>query len=203
MILTEDKFKQCIPNNFLYQFWYKELEPQLEKYGLNSIPRIAMFLAQCSHESSEFRILEENLNYSKDQLLKVWPKLFNEDNVLNYARQKERIANRAYSSRMGNGDESSGDGWRFHGRGIIQLTGRENYTNLTKATGVDFITNPDELLKRENSVLAACWFWDTRKLNAPSDTADINTVTKRINGGLIGISDRLYKYNNILTILKG
>lgn len=172
-----------------------------EKYGINTTLRIAHFLGQIHHESN-LKPISENLNYSASGLLTVFPKYFTKETATLYARQPERIANRVYASRMGNGDEKSGDGFKFRGRGFIQITGKDNYTRLSKFTGIDFVTNPDLLLQEPNALLSALWFWNINKLNTLADRDDIRAITRIINGGLNGFNDRVNKVNYYKGVLK-
>lgn len=157
--------------------------------------RIAGFLAQVAHESGGFTATIENLNYSKEGLRKVFPKYFPTDEVAaQYARQPEKIANRVYANRMKNGDEASGDGFKFRGRGLIQLTGRDNYTRFAEALSMDIDNTISYLETPNGAVASAGWFWDNNKLNQYCDNGDFITLTKRINGGTIGLEDRIHHY---------
>ena len=182
--------------------WLPHVLESATKYQFTEPKRMAMWIAQCGHESNGFNDLSENLNYSASALRKLWPKRFPTDEIANaYARQPEKIANRAYADRMGNGPEDSGDGWRFRGRGLIQLTGRDCYTAFTAALGVDCINHPSLLSDPRWAALSAGWFWETRKLNVLSDRCDIMAVTKAINGGSHGIIDRQRRYDRALKIV--
>lgn len=178
--------------------WLQAIQDTITFSNLNTNERLAAFLAQTSHESGGFTTLHENLNYSAEGLLRVFPTHFSKDEVDDFAHNQEKIANRVYADRMGNGDEGSGDGYRFRGRGLIQLTGRTNYTALTHSLGVDLLTNPDLLLQAEYAAKSAGWFWNDRNLNQYVDSNDFDGLTKHINGGLNGQSDRLALYNKIL-----
>jgi putative chitinase len=174
---------------------YKTL---FNSYHVNTPLRIAHFMAQIEHESGLKPIIE-NLNYSKDGLLKTFPKYFNSDNANFYARKPELIANKVYCNRMGNGNYESGDGWKYRGRGFIQLTGKDNYLILSKDTRIDFVNNPDILLEEANSMIASLWFWGKHKLNNLADIDNIETITKTINGGFNGLAHRkelLIKWKN-------
>lgn len=168
------------------------LNNEMGKFEINTPLRAAHFIAQLAHESGSFHYSSENLNYSASALRAVFGKYFPTDELAEaYARQPEKIANRVYADRMGNGDEASGDGWKFRGRGLIQLTGTDNYTNCGKATGMDLVDNPDQLADNADAAVAAAgWFWDMRKLNGYADEDDIKAITKRINGGYNGLEDR-------------
>lgn len=166
---------------------YKTL---LGNYGINTPLRIAHFMAQIEHESG-LKPISENLNYSAQRLVDIFPKYFKnriESNL--YARQPEKIANRVYANRMGNGDYQSGEGWKYRGRGFLQITGKENYFNLANDTDIDCLKNPDLLLEEANAMISALWFWQKNKLNNFADKDDIIGLTKRINGGLNGIEHR-------------
>jgi len=166
---------------------YKTL---FEKYGLNTRLRIAHFMAQIEHESG-LKPISENLNYSTSGLMDIFEKYFPvSDIAFIYARQPEKIANRVYANRMGNGDETSGDGWKYRGRGFIQITGKENYLKLANDTNLDCLNNPDLLLKEANAMISALWFWNLKGLNKLADKNDIIGITKKINGGLNGIEHR-------------
>lgn len=151
------------------------------RFGIDTGPRIAGFLAQCAHESCRFRAVEENLRYSAAALQKVWPKRFDAATAAAYAKQPERIANRAYANRIGNGNEASGDGWRFHGRGFIQLTGRANYKAFSLAIGEDMVSHPEKVAEPKYAALSAAWFWSTHGLNAIADRVDGDELAKAMN----------------------
>ena len=172
--------------------WLQPLEDTFEKYEINTPKRQAAFIGQCAHESGNFKLLEENLHYSAASLMRVWPSRFPDLNVANqYANNPEKIANKVYGGRMGNTEE--GDGWKYHGRGLIQLTGKENYGNCGSGIGVDLLSDPNLLVTPEYAALSAGWFWNKKSLNSLADSGDIETMTKRINGGLIGLDDRKAK----------
>lgn len=166
---------------------YKTL---LNSYGLNTELRIDHFMAQIEHESG-LKPISENLNYSSAGLLKIFKKYFATLEIAKeFARKPEKIANKVYADRIGNGDECSGDGWRFRGRGFIQITGRANYIELSKDTKIDFLNNPDLLLTEANSMVSALWFWNKNKLNLLADADNVVAITRRINGGLNGLAHR-------------
>lgn len=179
------------------------LNDEMQKFEVNTPLRIAYFIAQIAHESGSFRYSSENLNYSAKALRAVFGKYFPDDATAEaYARQPEKIANRVYANRMGNGDEASGDGWRFRGRGLIQLTGTENYTNCAKGIDRDLLNDPDQLATDAHAAVdASLWFWNSRGLNAYADNDDINTMTRRINGGLNGLDDRIQYLNRAKVVL--
>jgi putative chitinase len=180
------------------------LTEQFEKYEINTVNRAAGFLAQCGHESAGFTILKENLNYSAEGLNKIFKKYFpTVDSAKAYHRQPEKIANKVYGGRMGNGPESSGDGYKFCGRGAIQLTGRDNYTKFAKSVGMTVDEAVADLETLDGAIESACWFWKTNGLNAICDTDDIVKMTKRINGGTIGLEDRKKHYAEAKHLLGG
>jgi len=201
-ILSQEQLAQLIPGNPYVDHWHHALEQALPDYDINTPPRVAAFIAQCSHESGGFRFLKENLNYKAESLSRVWPKYFKDPTVAKqYAHNQEAIANRAYASRMGNGDEASGDGWRFCGRGLIQLTGRSNYQAFADSIETDINDIPEFLATFEGAVQSACWFWESNNLNKWADTGDILTLTKKINGGVLGLADRQKHYQHALHVL--
>jgi len=172
----------------------------MPKYGIDTPLRQRHFLAQLLHESGGFNAVRENLNYSVDGLLKTFPRHFpNRQLAEQYAKQPERIANRVYANRMGNGDEASGDGWRHIGRGLIQTTGKDNYTATSRALFGDdrLLRQPHLLEEPRHAVESACFFWKSNNLNALADRNDISAVTRRINGGLNGLADRQKYFNNL------
>jgi putative chitinase len=177
------------------------LNEVIEKYVIDTKQRLSHFLAQLCHESGNLKVLSENLNYSAERLLQVFPKYFNKSNVNQYARKHEKIANRVYCNRMGNGTELSGDGWKYRGRGYIQLTGKDNYRLFGKLINVDLLTNPDLAAQPKYAMLIAGAYWNYKKLNQYADADDITTITKKINGGTNGLSDRTKQYNRIKGIL--
>ena len=177
---------------------YKSL---FEKYGINTPLRISHFMAQIEHESG-LKPVSENFNYSASRLLIVFPKYFPDNKTAaNYSKHPDRIANRVYANRMGNGSEASGEGWKYRGRGFIQITGKENYFRLANDTDLDCLKNPDLLLEEVNAMISALWFWNLKGLNTLADKNDIVGITKKINGGNIGLSHRkqlFEKYKNEL-----
>jgi len=180
--------------------WAEPLQAVFDKYGMNTPIRQASFIGQCQHESNNFKTLEENLHYSAAGLMRVWPSRFPSADVANqYANNPEKIANKVYAGRMGNTEE--GDGWAYHGRGLIQLTGRDNYKNCGDALGLALITNPELLAMPKGAALSAGWFWGKRGLNELADVKDFETMTKRINGGTLGLDDRIAKINKALEVL--
>lgn len=171
--------------------WLEPLKETFERYNINTAKRQASFIGQCMHESGGFKLLEENLNYSAKALMATWPSRFPNEEVANqYARNPEKIANKVYGGRMGNGTEETGEGWKYRGRGIKQLTGKDNYERCGSGLGVDLVSKPDLLLEPRYAALSAGWFWNKHNLNDLADKADIETMTKRINGGLLGLDAR-------------
>ncbi len=182
--------------------WVDILNNLLPKYQIDSPQRIAAFIAQCSHESGHFEKLVENLNYGAKGLIMTWPKRFTTPELANkYARQPEAIANFVYSNRLGNGDELSGDGWKYRGRGIIQLTGKYNYQKFADSVGMNLEQVIDYLETKQGATEAACLFWKNNNLNRYADNGDIRGMTKVINGGFLGLSEREENYKKALTIL--
>ena len=181
--------------------WLPHLDATMDKYSINSKLRISAWIAQVGHESGRLKIKEENLNYSAAGLRGTFSKYFSQSDANLYARQPEKIANRTYSNRMGNKNEASGDGWKFRGRGLIQVTGMENYQQCSKALNINLLDNPDALLENANAAMSAGWFWSKKGLNQYADRKDFDTTTKRINGGLNGKPDRDYLYQRALKIL--
>lgn len=204
-MITQEQLKQLLPKNPYVEHWHTALEQLLPEYEIDTPQRIAAFVAQCSHESAGFTALVENLNYRWQSLRKVFPKYFPNDAIAQeYAsrpNKQEAIANRIYASRMGNGDEASGDGFRFRGRGLIQLTGRHNYTWFAASLEISPEEASEYLTTFEGAAQSACWFWETNKLNQWADKGDILTLTKRINGGTIGLDDRIKHYEHALHVL--
>jgi putative chitinase len=180
--------------------WHNALLDSLPEDMIESPSRIAGFLAQTSHESGKYKFLTENLNYSDKGLLKTFPKYFNESNVMEYARKPEAIANRVYANRMGNGDEVSGDGWRYCGRGLIQLTGKNNYQAFANSEQMNIEEVPDYLITYVGAVRSALWFWNKNNLNDTADAGDLLMMTKKINGGTHGLAERTSEYKRILEI---
>jgi putative chitinase len=182
--------------------WVDALNETFSRFNINTKNQQAMFIGQCSHECGNFRLLEENLNYRAETLMKLWPKRFPS---LEFAKQYEKnprkIANSVYANRMGNRDEASGDGYRFRGRGALQCTGHSTYFHAGKALGVDFVMQPDFVATPKYAALTAGWFWDTHKLNPPADALDYQKVTRIINGGTIGLDDRIKHVQHALAVL--
>jgi putative chitinase len=199
-----DEFVKCLPHNKNPKDWYAACFEILPKYEINTIERVAGFLAQCQHESADFNVVQENLNYSVLNLQKVFRKYFPNGTIATqYARKPEKIANRVYANRMGNGNEASGDGWKYRGRGILQLTGKANYAACSQVLFGDdtLVKNPDLLSQPHYALLSACWFWEKNNLNAFCDKRDIVGMTKRVNGGVNGLADRTAHWNTALKVL--
>jgi putative chitinase len=195
-----DKLKGHIPDAVLAQ-----IPDTAAKFNITNSLRLAHFLAQCGHESGGFKAVAENLNYSADGLKKIFGKYFPGDLSASYARQPEKIAARVYASRMGNGDEASKDGWNYRGRGYIQLTGKSNYTAFTKFIGEDCVAAPD-LVASKYALASAAFFFDSNKLwsicDKGADDATVTAVTKRVNGGTIGLADRIKHFKEYYALLK-
>ena len=201
---TMDKFKTCIGNPPYADHWFKALCEILPDYDINTVPRVAAFLAQTAHESGGYRAIKENLNYRAESLMRVWPRYFPTIDVAKqYAQQPEKIANRAYANRMGNGPEESGDGWKFCGRGLIQLTGKDNYSRYAQSTEQSLDEASEHLTTFEGCVQSAAWFWEANNLNQYADSGDMLTMTKRINGGTLGLDDRVKHYKHAMEVLGG
>jgi len=200
-----DKFKQILKNDQEDE-WYTYVYSNLHLYNINTVERVSGFLAQTAHESQDYNVLVENLNYSAKRLCQVWPKRFPNLSVAKrYERNPERLANKVYANRMGNGPEESGDGWKFRGRGIIQCTGRSNYTAASKFLfdSLYLVENPQAVYNdKDVCVKVACWYWTERKINNSCDRKDIVSMTRLVNGGTVGLEDRRFKFNKNLSILK-
>lgn len=195
---NEAQFYQIFPR--AVKGIYSEIAKQIGNAGCKTKEQQAMFLAQCAVECGGFRVFEENLNYSAGALVKTFPRYFNQSNVVLYARDKQKIANRAYANRMGNGSELSGDGWRYRGRGLIQITGKENYIAFSQwAKLPSIVTSPDQINGNLNLIVqVAVWYWQSRKLVDYGN--DILKVTKLINGGTHGLSDRQFYFQKLMAV---
>jgi len=206
-MLTLGQLKQMLPKNPYVADWHEALSQLLPDYDINTPQRIAAFVAQCAHESGNFMVLKENLNYKPATLRKIFPKYFPTDAIANdYATRLNKqmhIASRAYANRMGNGDEASLEGWKFCGRGLIQLTGKNNYQAFADSLEMDINDVPEYLGTFEGAAQSACWFWETNNLNRFADKNDIKGLTKAINGGYIGLEDRIKHYNHALHVMGG
>ena len=205
MELTKEQLKQLLPKNPYIDYWHHALSQLLPDYEINTPQRIAAFMAQCAHESGEFTALKENLNYKPATLRKLFGKYFPTDELANEycakPNKQEAIASRIYANRMGNGDEASGDGYKYCGRGLIQLTGKSNYVAFADSLQITPEEASDYLATFEGAAQSACWFWETNNLNKWADAGDILTLTKKINGGTIGLEDRIKHYEHALHVL--
>ena len=201
-VITKDQLAQLIPGNPYLDHWCDALNEILPEYSIDTPQRVAAFIAQCAHESGGFKFLKENLNYRAVSLRKTFSKYFPDDAVAAaYANKPQMIANRVYANRMGNGDEASGDGFRYCGRGLIQLTGRDNYAFFAGSLDIPIEEAAEYLETFEGAVQSACWFWESNNLNQWADKDDILTLTKRINGGTIGLEDRKKHYEHAKHVL--
>lgn len=199
------QLKQLLPTNKYVAHWFEVLSALLPDYDINTPQRIAAFVAQCAHESGGFTILKENLNYRPETLRKIFSKYFPTDDIARaycaMPNKQEAIANRVYASRMGNGDEQSGDGYRYCGRGLIQLTGKSNYILFSESIEISVEEASEFLQTFEGAAQSACWFWERNNLNRFADAGDIKGLTKAINGGFIGLEDRIKHYEHALHVL--
>ena len=199
---TAEKVAACLTKNKNTAQLFDAFNEVFPKYDITTVERVAGFLAQCGHESADFTVLKENLNYSADGLHKVFPKRFPTlESAQPYNRNPEKIANKIYSDRMGNGPEASGEGYKFRGRGAIQLTGKDNYSKFAASIGksLDEAVAYTETL--EGAIESACWFWKTHNLNNYADNNDVVGMTKVINGGTIGLDERKHHFeNNLITL---
>lgn len=198
-MLSIDGLKTHIPDVV-----FDQIPDCAEKFNINTPLRLAHFLAQCAHESAEFTALQEKLNYSAVRLKQVFPKYFPDNLADSYARQPEKIASRIYGNRMGNGDEASGEGYQYRGRGYIQLTGKDNYRAFAQTVSDDILNNSD-LVATKYPLLSAAWFWNTRSLNLLADQGSgdevVTNITKKVNGGLNGLDDRIQHFKNYYALL--
>ena len=205
MELTKQQLKELLPKNPYVDHWHDALSKLLPDYEINTPQRIAAFIAQCAHESGGFTALKENLNYKPPTLRKLFAKYFPTDALAEEycakPNKQEAIANRIYASRMGNGDEASGDGYKYCGRGLIQLTGKSNYQSFADSLQISSEEASQYLSTFEGAAQSACWFWEANNLNQWADKGDILTLTKRINGGTIGLEDRIKHYEHALHVL--
>jgi putative chitinase len=205
MDLTLQQLKKLLPKNPYVDHWHTALIQLLPDYEINTPKRIAAFIAQCAHESAGFMILKENLNYKAATLRKIFPKYFPTDALATeYAskqNKQEAIANLVYANRMGNGAPETGDGYRYCGRGLIQLTGKSNYSWFAASIGISVEEAAEYLQTFEGAAQSACWFWEMNNLNKFADKDDIKGLTKAINGGYIGLDDRINHYNHALHVL--
>jgi len=181
--------------------WVEPLEATFQKFGIDDLPKQAAFIGQCSHESGHFKKLEENLNYSADTLNRLFGHKFKPGEIEQYAHQPQRIANRIYSNRMGNRDEASGDGWLYHGRGIIQLTGHDNFWHFGQSVGMDFVRDPNPVAQPMYAAMSGGWFWATHGCNPLAESENWEGLTRRINGGTFGLQERIALTKQALDIL--
>ena len=180
--------------------WENPLQAAFDKYDINTPRRQSAFLGQCAHESGNFKTLQENLNYSAEGLMKTWPSRFPTKEIADqYARQPAKIAGKVYNGRLGNTSEE--EAAKYLGRGLIQLTGKDNYERCGSSIGVDLVNNPDLLLDPQNAALSAGWFWNKHGLNELADAKEHGMITKRINGGTLGLDDRIAKTTKALSVL--
>lgn len=205
---TEQHLAAMIPTNKNVAAWHRAMLAIFPKYEINTPERIAAFVAQCAHESNNFNSLTENLNYSEQALLRVFPRYFGpgKQNAKEYARNPEKIANYVYMDQFRSkagalGNVNAGDGWRFRGRGLKQLTGRSNYAAFGKAVNMSAEQAADYVATEKGAIESACWFWGLKRLNAYADRKDIVGMTKIINGGSIGLEDRRNRWEKALAIL--
>jgi putative chitinase len=196
MLVTKDKLLEIFPNAINTTMNLDEIVEGLNASPLlTTLNRMAGFVAQAAHESAQFKVVKENLNYSAEGLRRVFPKYFPTDDVAaSYARQATKIANKVYANRMGNGDEASGDGFKYRGRGFFQITGKFNYTSCGTGLGLDLVKTPEALERTKPALASALWFWKTNNLNRYADANDIRGMTKAINGGYNGLDERTYNY---------
>lgn len=202
MDMTKEQLSKILKNNKNVDEWYNLCVEFFPKYGITTNDRIAAFLAQTGHESANFTVIEENLNYSTEGLRKVFSKYFHSSTIAKrYAHQPEKIASRVYANRLGNGSEASREGWTYRGRGLIQLTGKSNYQLFANYIGKTLDETRAYLSTRKGAFESACWFWQTKNLNNYADKKDIVGMTKLINGGTNGLDDRKAKYLHALSVL--
>ena len=200
-ILTLSQLKQMVKNPYIDQ-WYDALDQLLDEYEINTPLRVAHFVAQCAHESGNFVFIKENLNYRAASLQKTFAKYFpTAELAAQYEKRPEKIANRVYANRMGNGDEASGDGWLYCGRGLIQLTGKDNYTFFAGSLGITTQEASEYLQTFEGAAQSACWYWEQNNLNKFADANDVKGLTRAINGGYIGLEDRQSHTEHALHVL--
>jgi len=200
-ILSLQQLKQMVKNPHI-DHWHEALDQLLDDYDINTPLRVAHFVAQCAHESGNFVFIKENLNYKAASLQKIFSKYFpTADLAAQYANKPEQIANRIYANRMGNGPEISGDGYRYCGRGLIQLTGKDNYTFFAGSLSIPVEEASDYLATFEGAAQSACWFWEQNNLNRFADANDVKGLTRAINGGYIGLEDRISHTEHALHVL--
>jgi len=209
--LTTGQLRKIMPGCKEPDSWTAALNAATARFEINSPARMAAFLSQVAHESGQLTRLSENLNYTAKRLTQVWPNRFpTQEKAQQYERNPEKLGNYIYAKRLGNGDSASGDGWRYRGRGLIQLTGRGNYRAAAQGTGLALEEQPDMLLQPGPAALSSAWFWKSHGLNEladdnndDNDTQDFKTITQRINGGTVGLSERLAFWQEAKTVLVG
>ena len=200
MPITEQQLLQILPNAGRQAgVFVPVLNTAMNRYGIVGAPRAAAFIAQVGHESGQLTRLVENLNYSADGLMKTWPSRFDSVRATAAARNPEQIANIVYAGRMGNA--APGDGWKYRGRGLIQVTGKTNYAACGEALGLDLINQPELLEQPQYAAMSAAWFWSANGLNSLADAGDLTKITQRINGGTNGMADRQALYDKALKVL--
>jgi len=201
MQITQEQLSQILPGNAYIEHWTDALNKILPDYDISTVNRVAAFLGETYVESAGYTALHENLNYTAQSLCRVWPSHFSAEIADQYAHNPERIANRAYASRMGNGDEASGDGWKFCGRGLIQVTGRNNYQAFADSLQMSIDDVPEFLTTFEGAVQSACWFWENNNLNQYADAGNIKELSIKINGGTLGLDERIQHCTRAYQIL--
>ena len=202
---TEEHLAQIMPLNKDVDDWYDAMYQLLPAYGIDTVPRVAGFIAQTAHESLDYTITEESLNYSEQRLNVIFPKYFKNAgrNASEYHRQEQKIANVVYANRMGNGDTASGDGWKYRGRGIMQLTGHNNYSKFAASKGMSAEQAVDYVATKKGALSSACWFWNSRRLNLVADKKDIKKMTRIVNGGYNGLDHREHIWDKALKLFTG
>ena len=201
MRLTVDALQQTMPR--APRAWLEVMVTELPAWGINTAHEVASFVAQVAHESNEITHLEENLNYRAERLMQVWPKRFPSYEIAQkYEHMPQKLANYVYANRIGNGDVASGDGWAFHGRGPIQITGRRNYADCGEGLGINLLGHPELLLTPQAGIQSAIWFWRTNNLDELDDDADVRLETRRINGGETGLAHRQAYMDKCLKLLE-
>lgn len=202
-VITIAKLSKLLPKNKQLVQWHAALNKFLPQYNISTPERVAAFMSQCMHESANFTAIKENLNYRVESLLKVFPKYFKTSAIATqYANNPEMIANKVYANRMGNGAESSGDGYKYRGRGLIQITGHDNYKTFADSIKMPLDKVPAYLETIDGAIESACWYWKMRNINIYADKADVHGMTKVINGGTNGLDDRLAKYTAVSAIMQ-
>ena len=200
---SQEKCTAILQNNPYSEHWHEALCKILPDYNISTPERVACFLGQTMVESAGYKALVENLNYRPETLCKIWPSHFQSEEIAQqYAYHPEQIANRAYAGRMGNGDEASGDGWKYCGRGLIQITGKDNYSRFAQSIDTPVEEVPEYLGTFEGAVQSACWFWENNNLNQYADQGDVLTITKHVNGGTLGLEERQQHTHQALQIIQ-